>query len=758
MGSLNQVRYCKMFAMKSASWLSFSIVVGLSVGTAVAQATVAPQRLQAIDLFRLDYLMALPAEEPKGWFDEQHYLVFDAGPRAMPGQGTPQWTLVEAETGKRERFVEHAALTKNLASLLGVPMPSATLSLSLSDTDAWTWDDAHTRCVINIENDLFAVGRDGAVVRLTATPDSEEVGVRFSPDGATVAFVADFNLHVVPAAGGAVRALTTEGHVDLFFGRLDWVYQEELYGRGNFQGFWWSPDSTRIALLRLDESPVEEFVLVGDHPARPPVERTNYPKTGEPNPIVGIGTIVVADGTTQWFDVSDYPDDDRLVVRVTWAPDGKHVLFQVQGREQTWLDMLAGDPASGAVTRLWREDSDCWVEAGPEPHWIVGGASFLWLSERDGFRHVHRFARDGKHEGRLTSGPWQVKEIVAVDEATGTLWFTADKDSPLEQHLYRMPLAGGEVVRVTQGRGTHDVTMAKGNRRFVTHWSDAQTPPCTSLRDLDDKEVRSIARSRPRLMQPFGMKPPQFVEVKTRDGFVMSAMLILPPDFDATRRYPVVQHTYSGPHTPRVRDQWGSRDYLWHQLLAQRGYVVFVCDNRSASGRGRVFHKACWRNPGVSELADLEDSVAWLAQQEYVDSSRIAIWGWSYGGYQTIYNLTHSTKWKCGVAVNAVTDWRNYDTIYTERYFGLPSTNEAGYERGSVVAAAGNLHGSLLLIAGAMDDNVHMQNSLQFLHAMQLAGKDCDFMVYPRVRHGIEDLQQQLHLFGRFERFLAEKL
>ncbi|MBX3463760.1 MAG: S9 family peptidase [Planctomycetes bacterium] len=726
-----------------------------SLSLIAQEAAPRPVPLQPIDLFRLDFQMVMPAEQPRGWLDADHYLVFDAGPKAMPGQGRPQWRAVEARTGKRRPHLDHAALGKALRAL---GLDAEDLDVALRDPDAWTWSADHRRCVVAIADDLFAAGLDGAAVRLTDTPDEAEVGVSFSPDGQWIAFVAGHNLHVVPAQGGEVRALTTAGHEDLLFGRLDWVYQEELYGRGNFQGYWWSPDGARIALLRLDEEPVEEFVLVSDHPARPEVETTNYPKVGEPNPIADLGVVDVATGELRWFDLSTYPDEDRLLVRVTWAPDGKDVLFQVQNREQTWLDMLAGDAASGAWRKLWREDSDCWVEAGPEPLWVGGGAEFLWPSESDGYRHLYRFGRDGAARGRLTQGEWQVKKVVAVDEAAGWIYVTADKDSPLQTHLYRVPLAGGEPQRITKGRGTHDVDMAPDRRTFVTTWSSAVTPPCTSLRDLEDRELRAIATSRPELLERHGAVVPEFVQVPARDGFPMEAMLLKPPAFDGTQPFPVVQFTYAGPHTPRVRDEWGGRDQLWHQLLVQRGYVVFVCDNRSASGKGRVFAKACWRKPGQSELRDLEDAVGWLVAQGIADPARIAIWGWSYGGYQTLYNLTHSTKWKCGVAVNAVTDWRLYDTIYTERYFGLPDANEEGYERGSVVAAAGDLHGSLLLLCGAMDDNVHMQNSLQFLWALQQAGKDCDFMVYPRVRHGIEDLQQQLHLFARFERFLREKL
>ncbi|MBL9076571.1 MAG: S9 family peptidase [Planctomycetes bacterium] len=709
-----------------------------------------PKLLQPIDLFRLEYLMVLPAETPVDWLDAERYLVFDAGPKAMPGQGVPRWSAVEARTGKRTPYVDHAALLQGLAGV-------ADAEAALADDEAWIWNEDHTRFVVDVGGDLFAGGLDGKVVRLSQTPDEPEVGVTLSPDGRSVAFIAGHDLHVVAADGGEVRALTEGGNDDLFFGRLDWVYQEELYGRGNFQGYWWSPDSTRIALLRLDEAPVQEFVIVGDWPARPPIERTNYPKVGEPNPIVDVGVIDVATGATRWCDLSAYPAADRLVVRVTWAPDSAEVVFQVQNREQTWLDLLAADAASGAVRKLWREDSDCWVEAGPEPEWLADGAEFLWLSERDGFRHVWRFARSGEPRGRLTEGEWQVKAIVDVDEANGCIHVTADKDSPLQTHLYRVPLAGGPPQRITQGRGTHDVRFAPDHRTFVTTWSDAETPPCTTLRDLDDQVLRAIATSKPQLLARHAPVTPRFVQVPTRDGFPMEAVLLEPRDRAAGKPFPVVQFTYSGPHTPRVRDEWGSRDQLWHQLLVQRGYTVFVCDNRSASGKGRRFARACWRQPGQSELQDLEDSVDWLVAQG-ADPQRIAIWGWSYGGYQTLYNLTHSTKWQVGIAVNPVTDWRNYDTIYTERYFGLPTTNADGYARGSVVEAAANLHGHLLLLCGAMDDNVHMQNSLQFLHALQQAGKDCDFMVYPRVRHGIEDLQQQLHLWARFERFLAEHL
>lgn len=731
-----------------------SLIAWLLAGLA-AQAPKAPKLLEPIDLFRLDYFLVAGAEDPRFWLDATHYAVLDGG-KAAPGRAVANWSVVDAKDGSRASLVDGKRLRGELKTLLPAVAAEA-LEAALAEAGNWTWDANHTRFVLSVHGDLLLGGRDGAVQRLTDSPAVEESCVSFAPDGAAVAWVAGNNLWLATTADGAVRALTTEGNDHLFYGRLDWVYQEELYGRGNFQAYWWSPDSARIALLRLDESPVPEFVLVDDQPARPKVERVHYPKAGEANPNVDLGILDVRDGSTRWCDLEAYPIADRLIVRVTWAPASNRVLFQLQDRAQTWLDLMAVDAATGVVTRQWRETSDCWVEAGPEPRFLADG-SYLWLSERDGCRHVYHYTAGGDLQAQLTRGEWQVKEIVDVDAAAGCAFVLADKDSPLETHLYRLQLEDGELQRITKGRGTFAVSMAPDHATFVARWSSAETPPSVTVRDLDDRVLREVAAPRGSTLRGFALGRPEFVQVPTRDGFLMEAMLIKPADFDATRRYPIVQHTYSGPHTPRVRDEWGGADLLWHHYLAQRGHVVFVCDNRSASGKGRKHARACWRQLGQSELADLSDAVDWLGQQPFADTSRVALWGWSYGGFQTLYNLTHSQRWKCGIAVNAVTDWRNYDTIYTERYQGLPADNAAGYDASSVVAAVGNLSGHLLLIAAAMDDNVHMQNSLQFLRAMQAAGKDCDFMVYPGVRHGIEDLQQQIHLRRRMERFLKERL
>ncbi len=690
--------------------------------------------------------------EPQGWIDAQRYLVFD-----KVGKDEKAFFAVDARSGAQRLWFERGKDRQALAALPGVRAEQVTEALG--DAGNYHWNADHSAYFLNVANDLLWFDTKTHVARrLTASP-GKEVGEQFSPDGRLVSFIHDYDLHVVDTVGGLPRPLTDGGHEDLFFGRLDWVYQEELYGRGNFQAHWWSPDSTRIALLRLDEAPVREFTLVNDKPVEAEVEVSNYPKAGSPNPKVDLGVVDVFGGEVRYFDMSRYGTIDTLIVRVTWHPDGKEVFFQVQDREQTWLEMLAGDVETGDVRVVFREESDCWIESGPEPFWLEGGKSFLWQSERDGFEHVYWYDVKGEMKRRVTSGEFDIEEIHDVDEDAGVMFVSSDRTDPKELHLWRITLADdSDATQITKRPGWHDVEMAPDNGLYLDDFSAMHYRRSVTVHDASGKEMRSLVASDMRFLDNFGAKPGEFHQVETRDGFVMEAMLVKPKGYEEGKRYPTVCHTYSGPKAPRVQNRWRWRDYLYHHYLAQRGYLVWVCDNRSASGKGRTTAKACYRDMGTGEMRDLEDGVKWLVDNGYTDPKRVAIWGWSYGGYQTCFNLTHSKVWKVGMAVNPVTDWRFYDTIYTERYMGLPQTNPEGYARASVLDAAENLHGDLLLVHATMDDNVHMQNSMQFAHALQKAGKQFRFMAYPRVRHGIGDLQQQLHLFQMMTDFLGEKL
>ncbi|MBK8978549.1 MAG: S9 family peptidase [Planctomycetes bacterium] len=722
---------------------------------ALAAALLAPalraQRARDLSLeacFGLDQFMLRQDVEPRGWVDAERFLAFDD--QAGVWQARPASNPAAAEDFVPRDFRAAFAALPGLRDEL--------IAEATAEADAFTWAKDHSGFVVAMANDLFWYDRgSGAARRLTRSP-AEEVGADVSPDGSLVAYVQGGDLFVVPVDGGEPLPLTADGSELVLNGRLDWVYQEEVYGRGNFKAFWWSPDSTRIAFLKIDQTPVEELVIPNDRPGRAVAEHIRYPLAGEPNPIVALGIADVGGGPVRWVDMGEWRQADPLIVRVTWRPDGSEVFYQVQDREQRWLRMLAADATTGGYRPVFMEGSPCWVEPGVEPLFLKGGEEFLWLSERDGFEHIYRYRADGELVGRLTEGRYDAEKIVHVDEAGGRVYFLSDKDAPTQQNLFAVGLAGGAVTRLTTDDGWHEVDFAPDGSRLVDEFSAIDHKLRRTVRDADGNVTARIVESDDRALAAFGVQRPEFVTIPARDGFPMEALVIRPRNFDPAKKYAVLCHIYAGPKTPQVLDRWSWRDFLWHCRMAQRGYLVFLCDNRSASGKGRESACAAFRSFGQSELRDLEDGVDWLLGQGYADPERVAIWGWSYGGYQTLYNLTHSKKWSVGVAVNPVTDWRFYDSIYTERYMGLPQTNVEGYSKGSVLEAAANLNGHLLLVHSTMDENVHMRNSLALSFALQQARRSFRFMPYPHVRHGIEDFAQQLHLFDTIEAFLDEHL
>ncbi|MBI3949680.1 MAG: S9 family peptidase [Acidobacteria bacterium] len=682
--------------------------------------------------------------------DGEHYLQRKTEPKS----GETQWLKVNALTGDSAPFFDAAKMAAAFARLPGF---SAEAAKRLANQGAYLMNEDKTAALINEANDLFyyQFGSD-TVVRLTNSPEPE-VGEEFSPDGRLVSFVRDYNLYVVEVATQHERALTSDGTPELFNGRLDWVYQEEVYGRGNFKGYWWSPDSTKMTYLRLDESPVKEFTVVDHIPYRLNLEVTNYPKAGDPNPLVQLGIVNVAGGGTRWVDLFKYQSGEFLIVRVGWTPDSGKIVYQVQDREQTWLDLNLANSDTGKSETLFRETSKAWVNVTGEPKWLKDG-SFLWLSERSGWQHLYHYGADGKLVRHITSGPWDVRALQRVDEEKGVIYFSGSEHSSIATHVYRINLDGTEMVRLTQTEGSHRADLNPTFTLYIDYWSDVTTPPQVRLYDANGKLARAIDENKVEALNQYKLGKPEFLQVKTRNGFVMEAMMIKPPDFDPKKKYPVMSYTYSGPQAPSVRNSWGGTTYMWHQMLAQKGYIIWICDNRTASDKGVQSAWPLYRNFGELELWDLEDGLAWLKQQPYVDGSRIGMWGWSYGGFMTCYALTHSTSFKIGIAGAPVTDWRNYDTIYTERYMATPQNNPEGYKKSSPVNAAENLNGRLLLIHGTTDDNVHLQNTIQFIYALEKTGKQFDLMLYPKSRHGVADPLLVKHLRTVMTNFILENL
>jgi dipeptidyl-peptidase-4 len=696
---------------------------------------------------------------PRWLRDGEHYLLSNRAGRGRADAGAVGRTglmRVDARTGQIAPFIDAGKMQAALASLPGI---SADDARQLSMLGSYQLDAAETKILLNHARDLFVYDiTANKAARLTNGPDDEE-NEHFSPDGRMVSFVRANNLFVVDVATQKERQLTTDGSAKIINGKLDWVYQEELYGRGNFDGAWWSPDSTKIAFLRLDETPVPGFVVVDHIPQNQTVEDTPYPKAGDPNPVVKLGVVDAAGGDVRWVDAAaKYKPEDLLIVRVNWTPDGKRVAYEAQNREQTWLDLNVAAAQDGKSQTILKETSKAWVEVIDPPTWLKDG-SFVWQSERTGWRHLYHYAADGHLIKQITDGKWEVRSLEGVDERNGNVFFVATEHSHIAPQVYRVRLDGTGFKRLTESEGTHRAVFNPTLSMFVDSWSDINTPTQTRLFDSDGKPVRTIDENkRDAVLSQYKLGKVEFVHVPTRDGFQLEAMLIRPPDFDPSKKYPVMEFTYSGPHAPQVRNAWGGATQMWYQMLAEKGYVIWVCDNRSASGKGAESQWPVYKNFGELELRDLEDGLTWLKSQPYIDGSRVGLWGWSFGGFMTSYALTHSKSWKLGVSGGTVTDWHNYDSIYTERYMLTPQDNPAGYERSAPLKSAKDLNGKLLLIHGAIDDNVHVQNTVQFVYELQKAGKQFDLMLYPKSRHGVSDPTLNRHLRQLMTDFIVNNL
>jgi dipeptidyl-peptidase-4 len=680
--------------------------------------------------------------------DGEHYLQ-----SKKEGGLTTLWK-VNARTGDAAPFFDAAKMEAALAKLPAISKDDAR---KLAHDDSYKLNPAQTAVLLNFNLDLiyYELNSDTAA-RLTTDPE-EETEEDFSPDGRAVSFVRANDLYVIDLSTHKERRLTKTGGEKTLNGVLDWVYEEEVYGRGNRRGYWWSPDSSRVAYLSIDESPVRNFPVVDQLPRAQVLQETPYPLAGDPNPLVRLGVVSASGSDTRWVETTGYEPTDFLVVRVSWMPDSSRVVYQAQNREQTYLDLNAAEASTGKITRLFRDTTKAWVEpVDDNPRWLKDG-SFLWRSERDGWLQLYHYAADGKLIKRVTEGPWEVRNLDVVDESAGVVYFRGTEHSHIAEQVYRVGLDGSGLKRISVSEGNHRAIFSPSGRYFVDYWSDINTPTQTRLYNADGSLVRAIDENRVAALGQYKLGKAELMQVKTRDGFVMEAMMIRPPDFDPSKKYPVLEFTYSGPHAPQVKNSWGGNTYMWHQLLAQKGYIVWYCDNRTASGKGAESAWASYKNYGPLELRDLEDGVAYLKTLPYVDGSRIGIWGWSFGGYMTAYALTHSTTWKLGIAGGTVADWANYDSIYTERYMLTPAHNPEGYKESPLTGAA-NLSGKLMLIHGAIDDNVHVANTIQLIYALQKAGKQFDLMLYPKSRHGVSDPLLVTHMRRMMTDFIVANL
>jgi dipeptidyl-peptidase-4 len=657
------------------------------------------------------------------WLDEKNWL------QAREGR----MYKVEAATGRSTAFVDTKGLAAGLSKISSLDPQTVQ---SIAGRMMFDMSPDHRGFLFEHGEDLYYATFDGSTaVRLTNKPGREQ-WPKLSPDGKAVAFARDFDLYVVDIATQTELRLTTGGRDELRHAHADWVYFEEIFNR-RWPAFWWSPDSKRLAFMEFDSSGEPLHTVLDDTATPRRVEQTRYPRSGEPNPKVRLGVVSSTGGAVQWADLADYSPESFLISEVGWF-DGSSAYCYVQDRAQTWLDLVKVTPAGdkGVTQRLFRDSTKAWIES-PGPLHVLDDKSFLWLSERDGWKHLYHYNSDGSLKGRLTSGPWEIRALENVNSKTGWVYFTATRDNPVAGNLYRVKVGGGPIVeRLTQGAGSHDVTMSPEGGLYLSSWSDIQTPSRLRLFGADGHLVRTIDSNPSHELKQLRFGPRERLRIPTKDGFQLEAELILPVDLDPSKKYPVWFMTYGGPHAPTVSDSWmGGR--MQDHALAHEGFVVFRMDPRSASGKGAISAWSAYRHLGVQELEDIKTAINWLKQKPYVDGSRIGMAGHSYGGYITSYAMTHCDLFAAGIAGAPVTDWHDYDSIYTERYMGLPQDNPDGYNVSSVVKAAGNLHGKLLILHGAIDDNVSLRNTMRLVEALQDANKDFELMIYPSSRHGI---------------------
>ena len=586
-----------------------------------------------------------------------------------------------------------------------------------------------------------------------------------SPDGRWTASVKNNNLYLKDSQGGDDKQLTKDGSPTILNGILDWVYDEEVYGRGSRYAIRWSPDSKHVAFLRLDESGVRKY-RIQDHTKRQQegTEDWDYPLPGDPNPTAKLAIASIDGGEPVFVDTRPFAADDLLIVRFAFTPDGKRLFYQLQNRIQSQLELRSADAATGSDSRtLISEKSAQWVDVSEDPTWLADG-TFLWTSDRDGFRHVYRYQQDGTRVAQVTKGPYDLKNVTRIDEAKGMLYFSGNGVDVSGNHLYRAPLDGKTApLCLTQGMGTHAINFSPTEEFYFDTYSTAEIPGMIRLCDGKTGAVlKTVVKfDPPRAGAQYRLGTGKFVTIKARDGYVLEGTLLLPPGYDPKKRYPVYLPVYAGPSAPTARNSYMSvHGSVKEQFLAQNGIIVFKCDNRTANPRGTTAQKCSYKQFGVRELQDIEDALKYLIDQGIADKDRLSIEGWSFGGFMTAYALTHSTMFKCGIAGAPPTDWGLYDSIYTERYMSTPQLNPEGYKAASCLEGAENAHGKLLLVHGMMDDNVHLQNSVQLAYRLQKAGKDFEMMFYPAPtsRHGIGDPGQRQHSSRLMLSFLLKNL
>jgi dipeptidyl-peptidase-4 len=680
--------------------------------------------------------------------------------------------LVDAAAGQKTLLVNETKLATLAPPIENIKDEREIERINRYHVDPYHWapDSKHLLFVPQGQLWLYSLDTRTAV-QLSASPDRSG-DPKFSPDGTRLAYVRKHNLYVRHVSSDTETQLTRDKDdkdnkdkdkddkkkdANLLNGEVDWVYAEELGVRSNY---FWSPDSKNIVFLRMDETRVPTYPITDWMPTHPTVDMEKYPKAGDPNPVVRLGVVSASGGDVKWISLSD--DSDTYIPRFGWVRDG--VLWaEVLNRAQDRLDLYFVDARSGRSRKVLSETApNAWVNVNDDLTFLQSGDRFLWSSWRDGTTQLYLYsfdkenplANEARVERQLTKGDFEMLGVEAVDETAGIVYLVCNEDDPRERQLYAVKLDGSGFERISPEDGTHQLTFADDGKHYIDEFSALMMPPRLRVCSTVGKCEKLWDSRR---VDDYALTAPEFLEFKADDGTTLYGELLLPPAGAAPGKTPVIVNIYGGPAAQLVRNSWiqdwtGSSG-LFHQILAQRGFAIFTLDNRGTPARDRKFMTAVRHQFGGIELKDQLTALDQLfVQYPQLDRSRVGIWGWSNGASMTLYAMTHSPMFKAGAAVAPVTDWRNYDSIYTERNNGLPTDKDTtSYTDLNLPKLADKLQGSLLLAHGTGDDNVHFQNSVQMVEALIKAGKQFQFMVYPNKTHSIRGSDDRDHLFHLIE-------
>ncbi len=627
---------------------------------------------------------------------------------------------------------------------------------------AYQWSANGDALLFPLNGDLYFYQLDSAEAKRLTNTEAFETDPQLSPDGSQVAFIRNQNIFVIDIASGVERQLTMDGAGTRHNGVAEFAAQEEM---DRDTGYWWSPDSRKIAFIQFDESPVEitqRYEIDADSVT---VVDQRYPYTGTPNVILKLAVVSANGGEKQWLDLGS--ESDFYLPRVKWMPDSKHLMYQWQSRDQKTLELRVADlPKQHQHVRI-TETADTWVNLHHDLNFLNNTEQFIWSSERSGFRHLYLYSNKGELIRQITSGDWPVDKVEGIDEDAGLVYFTANRDNATEQQLYAVGYQqdNAPVQRISQQAGWHAIDMAGSANVYIDTFSSRSQPPQVSLHSADGQRLTWLLENALDDNHPYAAyldshQTTEFGELTAADGQTLYYRMLKPQGFDPAQRYPVFVYVYGGPHVQVVGNSWDRR-LMFEQYMAQQGFVVFSIDNRGSARRGTRFENPIYRSMGTVEVQDQLTGVEYLKSLSYVDPDRIGMFGWSYGGYMTLMSVLQGQgAYALGVSVAPVTDWRLYDTHYTERYMQTPQQNPDGYQTGNVLSYTDNLppqgQTPLLVIHGMADDNVLFTHSTLLFKDLQDKGKLFDVMTYPGAKHGISGSTSQTHVYRTIAEYFKQ--